>query len=314
MISNRDPIRLLAADRRLLAPATIVGAWTVVAMAAALQAIALVRLAGRADVTSAVLGRLSIIPLWAIATPFILRSAQRFRVVGARNRVDLTAVAAHVALGSLFIIAANVVIRFPIAFSTGGGLVALVRSTMQGVAEYFPPAMVVYGVIVAIGHFVFRPPVADRPAASPESPPLPSTEPVEGAVARGTESRADTAASTAATTVAAMYGHITVRQWNRVHVVRVEDIDFVEAEDNYVVVHAASRSYKGRDRISDVESQLDSRRFVRIHRSTIVHVAKIREVQPLTHGDHAVILRDGKVLRVARSRRQALGQALGLEL
>jgi two-component system LytT family response regulator len=53
---------------------------------------------------------------------------------------------------------------------------------------------------------------------------------------------------------------------------------------------------------------------VRIHRSTIVHVTKIREVQPLTHGDHAVILRDGKVLRVARSRRQALEQALGVEL
>jgi len=111
-----------------------------------------------------------------------------------------------------------------------------------------------------------------------------------------------------------MDGHIAVRQWNRVHFVRVEDIDFVEAEDNYVVVHAASRTYKGRDRISDVESQLDARRFVRIHRSTIVHLAKIREVQPLTHGDHAVILRDGKVLRVARSRRPALELALGLEL
>ena len=111
-----------------------------------------------------------------------------------------------------------------------------------------------------------------------------------------------------------MDGHIAVRQWNRVHFVRVEDIDFVEAEDNYVVVHAAARAYKGRDRISDVASQLDARRFVRIHRSTIVHVAKIREVQPLTHGDHAVILRDGKVLRVARSRRQALEVALGVEL
>jgi two-component system LytT family response regulator len=105
-----------------------------------------------------------------------------------------------------------------------------------------------------------------------------------------------------------------VRQWNRVHLVRMDEIDFVEAEDNYVVVHAASRAYKGRDRISDVEAQLDSRRFVRIHRSTIVHVAKIREVQPLTHGDHAVVLRDGKVLRVARSRREALGRALGLTL
>ena len=294
MIYNRDAIRLLATDRRLSGAVTIVGAWTFVAIAAAVQAVALVRLDGRADMASAVLGRLSIIPLWAIATPFVLRSAGRFPVVGVRNRVDIASAAAHLALGSAFIVVANLAIRLPIAFSESGGAVALVRSTMQGVAEYFPGALVVYGVIVAIGHVVFRPAVADPPApdtATPPEPPLSTTTPA-----------------------VAMDGHITVRQWNRVHFVRVEDIDFVEAEDNYVVVHAASRAYKGRDRISDVASQLDARRFVRIHRSTIVHVAKIREVQPLTHGDHAVILRNGKVLRVARSRRQALEVALGLEL
>jgi two-component system LytT family response regulator len=294
VIYNRDAIRLLATDRRLSGAVTIVGAWTFVAIAAAVQAVALVRLDGRADMASAVLGRLSIIPLWAIATPFVLRSAGRFPVVGVRNRVDIASAAAHLALGSAFIVVANLAIRLPIAFSESGGAVALVRSTMQGVAEYFPGALVVYGVIVAIGHVVFRPAVADPPApdtATPPEPPLSTTTPA-----------------------VAMDGHITVRQWNRVHFVRVEDIDFVEAEDNYVVVHAASRAYKGRDRISDVASQLDARRFVRIHRSTIVHVAKIREVQPLTHGDHAVILRNGKVLRVARSRRQALEVALGLEL
>jgi len=304
---------ILSADRRLSGPATIVGIWTVVAMAAVLQAVALVRLDGRADMVGAVLGRLSIIPLWAIATPFILRSAGRFPVVRVGRRVDAASVAAHLVLGSAFIVVANLVIRAPIAFSESGGLVALVRSTTQGVAEYFPPAMVVYGVIVAIGHFVFRAPGADPSATKPAAPPPPSTEGAESAVAPASETRAEAPISTTSA-AALMDGHIAVRQWNRVHFVRVEDIDFVEAEDNYVVVHAASRAYKGRDRISDVASQLDTRRFVRIHRSTIVHIAKIREVQPLTHGDHAVILRDGKVLRVARSRRQALELALGLEL
>ena len=313
MIHNRDAVRLLAADRRLFAPAAIVGVWTVVAVAAALQAVALVRLDGRADMAGTVLGRLSIIPLWAIATPFILRSAGRFPVVGVGRRVDIASAAAHLALGSAFIVVANLAIRVPIAFSESGGLVALVRSTLQGVAEYFPAALVVYGVIVAIGHFVFRPPAADPAAANPVASPPPSTEHAEDAVASSIETRAEAPASTT-TAAATMDGHITVRQWNRVHFVRVDDIDFVEAEDNYVVVHAASRAYKGRDRISDVASQLDGRRFVRIHRSTIVHVAKIREVQPLTHGDHAVIMRDGKVLRVARSRRQALELALGVEL
>ena len=313
VIDNRDLSGILSADRRLFRPATIVGVWAVVAIAATLQAVALVWLDGRADMTGAVLGRLSIIPLWAIATPFILRSAARFPVVGAGRRVDIASAAAHVALGSAFIVISNLAIRVPIAFSERGGLLVLVRSTSQGVAEYFPAALVVYGVIVAIGHFLFRPPAADPPATNAASPPPPSTEPVKDAVV--SSSAMGTEASAATTTAAAlMDGRIAVRQWNRVHFVRVEDIDFVEAEDNYVVVHVASRAYKGRDRISDVASQLDTRRFVRIHRSTIVHIAKIREVQPLTHGDHAVILRDGKVLRVARSRRQALELALGLEL
>ena len=301
---NRYPLRFSPGDRRLVGPALIVAAWTLVAMVAAVQALALVRLDGRRALGDAMFARLSILPLWALATPFILRSARRFRVVDAERHVSLVAIATHATLGSVFVVLINAAIRLPAAFgpvAEGGGIAALVRSTMQGVAEYFPPALVVYGVIVAIGHIVYRPPAA---AAAVAPTPEPTIAPAI----------VDDVAVPTPAAVAPIDGHITVRQWNRVHLVRVEDIDFVEAEDNYVVVHAASKAYKGRDRISEVESQLDARRFVRIHRSTIVHVTKIREVQPLTHGDHAVILRDGKVLRVARSRRQALEQALGVQL
>ena len=287
----------LVANRKLVAPAIILGVWAVVAAAAALQALALVHLDGRSNVVGAVLGRVSIIPVWAVATPFILRSARRFSVVGDDWRVSPVAAAIHVALGSVFIVLSNAVVRVPLAFADAGGMAVLARSTMQGVAEYYPPALVVYGVIVAIGHVLYR---RARVAGTV------STAEIVDAATR------PTAGSVAA--AATLDGHLTVRQWNRVHLVPMDDIDFVEAEDNYVVVHAAARRYKGRDRISDVESQLDARRFVRIHRSTIVQIARIREVQPLTHGDHAVVLRDGKVLRVARSRRQALGQALGIEL
>jgi two-component system, LytTR family, response regulator len=92
------------------------------------------------------------------------------------------------------------------------------------------------------------------------------------------------------------------------------EIHWVEADDNYVVVHAGDRTYKGRGRIGDLESQLDARAFVRIHRSAIVRVESIREVQPLTKGDLAVILRDGKVLRVSRGRRAKLESALRVEI
>ena len=310
--------RSVVADRRLLAPAAIVGVWTVVAAAAALQALALVRLDGRSDVLGAVLGRVSIIPLWALVTPLILRSARRFPVVAAGGRVSAAAAAIHLALGSLFIVISNAAIRLPLAFSDSGGFDALVRSTMQGVAEYYPPALVVYGVIVAIGHVLFRSPPLEHGALGTSEDTavayLSAAAELPAAAGPGTTDEPTGAALEVRATTPVLDGHLTVRQWNRVHLVPVDDIDFVEAEDNYVVVHAASRRYKGRERISDVESQLDSRRFVRIHRSTIVQIARIREVQPLTHGDHAVVLRDGRVLRVARSRRQALGQALGIEL
>ena len=334
---SREPIRLGGPDRRLPGPAVIVGAWTLVAMAAAVQAIALVRLEGRDDMAGTIIARLSIIPIWALATPPILRSARRFPVVDGARRVSVPFIGLHLALASLFVALANVMIRLPLVFappSSGGGLDALARSTMEGVAEFYPAAVVVYGVIVAIGHFAFRASRETAAVAASAAPPVsplvaPSTSPssalpaersaqavdAQAVDARGVDAQAANApAMPPSSLVSSLDATLAVRQWNRVHLVRVEDIDFVEAEDNYVVVHAASRTYKGRDRISDLESQLDARRFVRIHRSTIVHVAKIREVQPLTNGDHAVVLRDGKVLRVARSRRQALGRALGLSL
>lgn len=315
---TRPVLRASLALPRLRPPAAIAAVWSLVAIVAAVQAAALVWLDGRADLVQSITTRVSIIPLWALATPVILRSARWLPVVRTGQRPDPLALAAHAAFGSVFVLLANVLIRVPMLWAQPGGrgLDALAHSTLQGVAEYYPPAMVVYAVIVAVGHLVWR----EKPAVSmTASAPLgPSMEP--GTVADSDSSRRiDEMPSVMADRVSGevpgrVDGHITVRQWNRVHLVRMEDIDWVEAQDNYVVVHAASRSFKGRERISDVEVQLDPQRFVRIHRSTIVQVGKIREVQPLTHGDHAVILRDGTVLRVARSRRQALGEALGLEL
>ena len=316
-MSTRHAVGLGPSLPKIRAATLIAAVWTAVAMVAAVQALALVRLDGRTDVLGSILSRLSIIPLWALATPFILRSARAYPVVDGEWRPNPLAAAGHLALGSMFIVATNVIIRLPIAFSAdtiGNGASALVRSTMQGVAEYFPPALVVYSVIVAVGHIVGRGQQTAREARSAPKPlmerevariemPAADAPPMESAVAAVDDSLPTTAD-----------GHLTVRQWNRVHLVRLDEIDWVGAQDNYIVVHAGKRAYKGRERISDVEVQLDPRRFVRIHRSTIVQLAKIREVQPLTHGDHAVILRDGTVLRVARSRRDALGEALGLEL
>lgn len=309
----RSSLRTASIDSRLRVPAAIAAAWAVVSIAAAAQTVALVRLHGSGNLLGAIASRLSILPLWAIATPLILRSARRLPVV-LGNRFSAGALSAHLALGSAFIVLSNIAVRIPSAAGAAGaeGAVAwLIHSTMQGVAEFYPAAIIVYGVIVAIGHVVPRRDLSE-PASDAIALPLAAVaqdSPLESPAA---EPAAEPATEPAAPTP--LDGHLTVRQWNRVHLVPIDDIDWVEAEDNYVVVHAASRRYRSRERISDIESQLDQRRFVRVHRSSIVHVAKIREVQPLTHGDHAVILRDGTVLRVARSRRRALCDALGLEL
>ena len=317
-MSTRDAVGLGPSFPRMRAAVLIATVWTAVAVVAGVQAVALVRLDGRTDMLGSIVSRLSIIPLWALATPLILRTARAFPVVDRSWRPNPLAAAAHVTFGSIFIVATNVIIRLPIVFDSdtiGAGANALVRSTLQGVAEYFPPALVVYAVIVAVGHVVGGGQTVPVDPSSPLTPVVEREVAVAGMPATDAAPMASAAGAVDDSAPAgATDGHLTVRQWNRVHLVRLEEIDWVEAQDNYVVVHAGARAYKGRERISDVEVQLDPRRFVRIHRSTIVQLVKIREVQPLTHGDHAVILRDGTVLRVARSRRDALGEALGLEL
>ena len=320
----------------------IAAAWGAVALVAAVQTVAMVRLeGGRAGVATALVQRLSIIPLWAAATPAVLRSARRFPVVegrGEARRVSLPHLALHATLGALFVVLANVLIRVPEAMGAGGtGAALLLRGTMQGLTLYFPAPLLVYGVIVAVGHVavghvavghVAAPPArgqtaaeagaADEGAAPGRTDDGDAAEwgdrDVGGGPPRGEEAKAPPPADGSLGDAAAEAEHLPVRQWNRVYLVPVEEIDWIEAEDNYVVVHAAGQHYRGRERIADVEARLDRRRFVRIHRSTIVHAARIREVQPLTHGDHAVILQDGTVLRVARSRRRALEEALAMEL
>ena len=99
---------------------------------------------------------------------------------------------------------------------------------------------------------------------------------------------------------------LILRDGARTYVVPSEDVEWIEAEDNYVLVHTRQRSYTVRQRMRDVESQLDAGSFVRVHRSAIVRVGRIAEVRPLTHGDFEVVLRGGASVRGTRSRRAAL--------
>lgn len=80
-------------------------------------------------------------------------------------------------------------------------------------------------------------------------------------------------------------------------------VDWIEAADDYVELHAGSASHIVRERIAELDKRLDPRRFVRIHRSTIVNLERVRATRPMIRGDAIVVLADGSEHRLSRSRR-----------
>lgn len=100
--------------------------------------------------------------------------------------------------------------------------------------------------------------------------------------------------------------HVAIADRGSVHRVPVDAIHWIEAEDNYVLIHTPQRTYTARERISDFETKLDERRFARVHRSAIVNLASVAEVRALSHGDYEVVLRCGTSVRGSRSRRAVL--------
>lgn len=93
---------------------------------------------------------------------------------------------------------------------------------------------------------------------------------------------------------------VVVRTNGKVVFLRAEEIGWVEAAGNYVNLHAGAESYVLRESMKNMETRLDPELFVRIHRSAIVNVNRIRELQPWFHGEYVVILHDGTRLMASR--------------
>lgn len=105
--------------------------------------------------------------------------------------------------------------------------------------------------------------------------------------------------------------HLAIRERGRVMVLPVRDVDRFEAAGDYVRVHAVGKVHLFDETMKWLEARLDPERFVRIHRSHIVRVDRIRELHPFFHGDYVVKLVDGTELRLSRGRRAALESVLG---
>ncbi|PTL83913.1 LytTR family DNA-binding domain-containing protein [Vitiosangium sp. GDMCC 1.1324] len=106
-------------------------------------------------------------------------------------------------------------------------------------------------------------------------------------------------------------GRILVKVGTRSVLVPIADIDWIEADDYCVTLHVGSQEHVLRESLAALEAKLDAERFVRIHRSAIVNVERIRELHHASPTEWVVVLETGQRLRVSRNRREHLERRLG---
>jgi two-component system LytT family response regulator len=101
-------------------------------------------------------------------------------------------------------------------------------------------------------------------------------------------------------------GRMMIKTAGRHVFLELDDVEWIEAAANYVRLHTGNASYTLRDTIGRLAQRLDAGRFLRIHRSTIVNLAKIRELQPCDSGEFIAVLASGKSVSCSRSYRSEL--------
>lgn len=106
---------------------------------------------------------------------------------------------------------------------------------------------------------------------------------------------------------------IGVRNGSRITLVELDTIDWVEASGDYARIHAGKQRHLVSQRMHALERLLEAREFVRVHRSLIVNVKRIRELHRDPDGGGAIVLADGVRLRVARGRWESMERALAME-
>src|SRR5215475_6077749 len=104
---------------------------------------------------------------------------------------------------------------------------------------------------------------------------------------------------------------LVIKAGGRVFFLRVDEIDWIEAAANYVKLHVGKESHLLRETINGLAAKLDPDKFLRIHRSIIVNLERVKELQPWFHGDYVVIMQDGAQLTSSRNYREQLRKLMG---
>ncbi|MEX1130058.1 MAG: LytTR family DNA-binding domain-containing protein [Vicinamibacterales bacterium] len=104
---------------------------------------------------------------------------------------------------------------------------------------------------------------------------------------------------------------LVVKSGGRLFFLRADEIDWIEAAGNYVRLHVGPASHLLRETMNAIEGRLDGEKFIRIHRSRIVNMERIQEMQPWLNGEYAILLRTGTRLTLSRGCREKLQERLG---
>lgn len=105
---------------------------------------------------------------------------------------------------------------------------------------------------------------------------------------------------------------LIVREVGRIVVVQTADVDWIEGADYYARLHVGARSHLIRESLSSLDARLDQSRFMRLHRSAIVNLSRVRFVEAAERGDAIAVLTSGARIRVTASRREELERRLAL--
>jgi len=103
---------------------------------------------------------------------------------------------------------------------------------------------------------------------------------------------------------------LLIKSGERIAFLPFDEIDYIEAEGKYALVHAKGQTHRLRESLSALEQKLDAR-FVRVHKSAIVNVEHIQEIHPWFHGDLVLVLQDGTELKASRRYKAQLKARLG---
>lgn len=104
---------------------------------------------------------------------------------------------------------------------------------------------------------------------------------------------------------------ILIKSAGEIFFLKPAEVDWIEAEGDYMQVHAGGKSYPVRETMAKLSARLDARQFLRIHRSTLVNVDRVARIRPAQGGDYTVVLADDTELKLSRGHHESLAALLG---